>query len=129
MNQSNNGQCVIFSNLFHDVPIGADEEEFKVIAESNGMVIERIVSHGHTSAEWYDQSEDEFCTVIKGAAELLIEGNSEPTRMNPGAWAIIPAHVRHKVTYTDEKEPTIWIAVKWKPSPKTEEGKCEKPSS
>lgn len=105
----------VFSSFFDNVPIGASEEEFKVIAESNGMVIERIVSHGHTSSEWYDQEEAEFCSVLRGAADLLIEGEAEARRMNPGDWAVIPAHVKHKVTWTSEAEPTIWVAVKWKP--------------
>lgn len=115
MSQKDDKSKVVFSSFLDNVPIGAAEEDFKVIAESNGMVIERIVSHGHTSAEWYDQTEAEFCTVLRGAADLLVEGNAAPTRMNPGTWAVIPAHVRHKVTWTLESEPTIWIAVKWKP--------------
>lgn len=115
MERKNDHPKVIFSSFFDDVPIGADEEEFKVIAESKGMLIERIVSHGHTSTEWYDQEQTEFCTVLRGAADLLIEGDAAPARMEPGTWAVIPAHVRHKVTWTLETEPTIWIAVKWKP--------------
>lgn len=103
----------VFSSFFDTVPLGAGEEEIKILAESNGMVIERIVSHGHTSSEWYDQEETEFCSVLKGAADLLFEGAST-VRMNPGDWVIIPPHTRHKVTWTLESEPTIWIAVKWK---------------
>lgn len=114
MDKPGDSSSVVFSNIFDRVPINADEEEFKVLAEKNGMVIERIVSHGHTSAEWYDQEETEFCVVLRGAADLLIEGKSTATRMNPGTWVIIPAHVRHKVTWTLESEPTIWIAVKWR---------------
>lgn len=103
-----------FSNFFDNVPIGASEEEIKILAESNGMVIERIVSHGHTSSKWYDQEETEFCSVLRGAADLLFEGDKIAARMNAGDWVIIPAHAKHKVTWTSESEPTIWIAVKWK---------------
>lgn len=104
----------VFSNFFDNVPLGASEEEIKIIAEKKGMVIERIVSHGHTSSDWYDQEETEFCCVLRGAADLLCEGDPNTSRMNPGDWVIIPAHVKHKVTWTSEIEPTIWIAVKWK---------------
>lgn len=104
----------IFSSFFDNVPLGASEEEFKVIAESNGMVIERIVSHGHTSSEWYDQEETEFCSVLRGSADLLFDGETKATRMNPGDWVIIPPHAKHRVTWTPESEPTIWVAVKWK---------------
>lgn len=103
----------VFSSFFNNIPIGADEEEFKILAESNGLVIERIVSHGHTSSEWYDQEETEFCSVLKGAADLLFK-DSVAVRMNIGDWVIIPPHAKHKVTWTIESEPTIWVAVKWK---------------
>lgn len=103
----------VFSSFFDEVPIGASEEQIKVLAESKGMVIERIVSHGHVSSKWYDQAETEFCSVLRGAADLLFEG-ARPVRMNPGDWVIIPPHAKHKVSWTLESEPTIWIAVKWK---------------
>lgn len=103
----------IFSNLFDDIPNNADEEEFKVIAKSKGVVIERIVSHGHVSSEWYDQDETEFACVVRGEARMLFEGETEERLMRKSDWVVIPAHCKHKVTWTLDTEPTVWIAVKW----------------
>lgn len=109
----------IFSNFFENLPARAgqtEEEVFEAIAKNDKLEIERIVSDGHTSREWYDQDETEFCCVLRGAADLLFEGESSPVRMEPGAWVIIPAHARHKVTWTHSEMQTIWIAVKWRDS-------------
>lgn len=104
----------IFSNFFENLPQGEPHEVFEALAKTDNLVIERIVSEGHTSAEWYDQSETEFCCVLRGAAELLFEGSDSPVRMLPGAWVIIPPHARHKVTWTHDSMQTVWIAVKWR---------------
>lgn len=103
----------VFSNIFDNVPIGAEEEEFQVLAKAAGLTVERIVSHGHVTAGWYDQSETEFVCIVRGEAELLFEGDSAPTRMRTGTWVVIPPHVRHRVVWTLDTEPTIWLAMKW----------------
>lgn len=103
-----------FSNLFENLPQGQSDEVIDILAKTDGLVIERIISEGHTSADWYDQDETEFCAVLHGAADLLFEGEDSPVRMEPGTWVIIPAHVRHKVTWTQTDSQTVWIAVKWK---------------
>lgn len=104
----------VFSNFFDNVPLGSKEEAFDVLVKNEKCTVERIVSEGQTSADWYDQDETEFCCVLRGAADLLFEGSERPVRMNPGAWVLIPAHAKHKVTWTSDSEPTIWMAVKWK---------------
>lgn len=115
-NNSNNSNKPVFSNLFENLPDTSDEEAIEIIASANNLVIERIVSEGQTSDDWYDQDETEFCAVLSGAADLLFDGGDPPVRMRPGAWVIIPAHCRHKVSWTDPAVKTVWIAVKWKPS-------------
>ena len=47
--------------------------------------IERIVSHGQASEPgfWYDQDENEWVLVVRGAACLEIEGHGELT-LGPG---------------------------------------------
>ena len=44
-------------NIFSNLPENLKDEVFEVIASSNDLTIERIVSKGHTSPEigWYEQ--------------------------------------------------------------------------
>jgi cupin 2 domain-containing protein len=80
--------------------------------------IERIVSVGHASPEgfWYDQNEDEWVVVLKGAARLMFEGERQPVEMRAGDFISIPAHKRHRVEWTTPNEPTLWLAVHYESS-------------
>ena len=82
-----------------------------VLVEGAGVRIERIVSRGHTSApgSWYEQAEDEFVLLVAGAARLEFE--EFDLELAPGAWAELPAGVRHRVAWTLEEADTIWLAV------------------
>jgi len=82
------------NNLFSPLPTDLPEELTEVLAESNSIRIERIVSHSHASPEgfWYDQNENEWVVVLKGKAKLLFEGDDEPLEMGPGDFVNIPAH-------------------------------------
>ncbi len=72
--------------------------------------MERIVSTGQVSQEWYDQDRPEWVLLIEGGARLLLEGEGELV-LGPGDHLLIEAHVRHKVTWTDPTRPTIWLAL------------------
>ncbi len=48
--------------------------------------------------------------LVGGGAHLLIEGAGEMV-LGPGDHLLIPAHVRHRVTWTDPARPTIWLAI------------------
>lgn len=61
--------------------------------------------------EWYDQPWDEWILVIAGAAEILLDNEDTPRSLRPGDYLFLPALVRHRVTWTDPKRPTIWLAV------------------
>jgi cupin 2 domain-containing protein len=89
------------------------EELTEVLAESNSIRIERIVSHSHASPEgfWYDQDENEWIVVLKGRAKLLFEGEDKPVEMGPGDFVNITAHRKHRVDWTTPAEPTVWLAV------------------
>jgi cupin 2 domain-containing protein len=89
------------------------DEIFEVLVERPGVRIERIVSTGQTTPEdqWYDQARDEFVLLIAGAARLRIEGEAEDRALAEGDWLLIPAHCRHRVTWTREDPPTVWLAV------------------
>jgi cupin 2 domain-containing protein len=78
-----------------------------------GLRVERITSRGHRSPDgfWYDQDEDEWVMVVRGAALLRFQGEERPRRLEAGDHADIPAHVRHRVEWTDPDADTVWIVV------------------
>ncbi len=99
--------------LFEDLPATLADERVDTLVRSGDTRIERIVSTGQTTAEgdWYDQAWDEWVCVIAGAAAVLIEGERVPRTLQPGDWLFLPAHCRHRVTWTAEDRATVWLAV------------------
>ncbi len=99
-------------NLLADLPHKPREEVFETLVDDAAVRIERIVSHGHTSpAEgWYDQPGHEWVMVLRGAARLAFE-NDDDVSLGPGDAIDIPAHTRHRVTWTDPNTETVWLAV------------------
>jgi cupin 2 domain-containing protein len=49
--------------------------------------------------------------VVSGAARLRIEGEEEERELAPGDWLLLPAHCRHRVTWTSSSPPTVWLTV------------------
>jgi len=96
-------------NLYQNIPEKLPEELFETLAQGGGTTIKRIVSNGH-STDWYDQDQNEFVLVLKGAARLEFEEGREE-ELGPGDCLSIPAHVRHRVAWTAESMETIWLAV------------------
>lgn len=99
-------------DLLHDLPDDLPEELVETLVENDSVRIERIVSTGHTSPEgfWYDQPRREFVVILKGHARLDFD-DGESLELEPGGWADIPAHRRHRVAWTTPGEPTVWLAV------------------
>ncbi|WP_413206082.1 cupin domain-containing protein [Rhodospirillum sp. A1_3_36] len=89
------------------------EEEMTDLWASQGGRVERIVSHGHVTADdcWYDQDWDEWVMVVQGRARLRLAGETGERKLGPGDWIALPAGCRHRVSWTDPDEPTIWLAV------------------
>lgn len=100
-------------NLFSGLPTSVDQEHFEVLLKRPGLHIERIVSMGQASPEgfWYDQPQDEWVVLLTGSAGLRFDGESEARKLKPGDWLHIPAHVRHRVEWTDAVQPSVWLAV------------------
>ncbi|WP_029862751.1 cupin domain-containing protein, partial [Vibrio parahaemolyticus] len=48
--------------------------------------------------------------VLKGTGELTFE-SGVVTRLEAGDHVTIPAHTKHKVSWTDPTQETIWLAV------------------
>jgi len=99
-------------NLYRNIESHIPKEQFDSLVESDNVQIERIVSKGHTSPGqgWYDEQRNEFVLVLKGAARLEFDDGRE-VEMRPGDWLEIPAHVKHRVAWTDESQETVWLAV------------------
>jgi cupin 2 domain-containing protein len=110
-------QSIKSGDLFADVPRSVAEEEISILAQTAGARIEKIVSTGQASPAgfWYDQDFDEWVFLLSGSAGLLIEGEDAPRELRPGAYVEIPAHVRHRVEWTDAEQPTVWLAIHFKP--------------
>jgi cupin 2 domain-containing protein len=99
-------------NLFANAPATLAEEAVTVLARFPGARIERIVSTGQASPAgfWYDQDATEWVVLLAGAAGLLFEGEDAPRVLCPGDYVEIPPHVRHRVEWTDARQPTVWLA-------------------
>ena len=100
-------------NLFRNIPADLPEELFETLAQGGSTSIKRIVSKGHTT-DWYDQQENEFVVVLKGAARLEFE-EGQFREMGPGDCMLIPARARHRVAWTEADTETIWLAVHFLP--------------
>ena len=87
-------------------------ELMTALIESGAVSIERIVSKGHTSpvSGWYDQAKNEWVMVLKGEAVITFEDGRE-IRLLEGAYVNIPAHCKHRVSWTAPDIETIWLAV------------------
>lgn len=101
-------------NLRSGLPVRPlPDEVVDLLVEHPGLRIERIVSTGQATPEgqWYDQDSDELVLVVDGTARLSIEGESEERELGEGDWILLPAHCRHRVTWTRAEPPTVWLAI------------------
>ncbi len=95
------------------IPASLPADEYcETIVTGGDVLIERIISSGHASPPnfWYDQEADEWVTVLQGSARLRL-ANGQTRMMTSGDWVLIPAHERHRVEWTSQKPPCIWLAV------------------
>lgn len=98
-------------NLFRDIPGELPEELTEILAESDHVRIERIVSDGQASPAdfWYEQAENEWVALLAGSATLEYEDRT--LDLLPGDHVLIPAREKHRVAKTSASEKTIWLAV------------------
>ena len=94
------------------IDFSGNEEITEIITQGNFLRIERIFSFGQTTPDgfWYDQSEHEFVLVLQGEAKILFEDKQEQL-FKTGDYIHIPAHVKHRVTYTSSEPVCIWLAI------------------
>ena len=103
---------VAAGNLFDDIPMQLDEELFTTLVQREGMKIQRIVSTGQASpaSGWYDQHDHEWVVVLSGEATVIYD-SGEVFQLGPGAFLNIPAHTRHRVSWTMPGTDTVWLAI------------------
>jgi cupin 2 domain-containing protein len=103
-------------NLFSAIAPDRSVEQVLPLVNAPSIRIERIVSHGQASPPgfWYDQDAAEWVLLLSGSAGLLFENEAEPRRLGPGDYVEIPAHVRHRVAWTDANVPTVWLAIHYR---------------
>ena len=101
------------TNLLRSLPEKCAEEVTEDLLTGRGVRLERIVSYGQASPPgfWYDQDQAEWVMVLSGRAGLLIEGEAEERKLGPGDAVFLPSHCRHRVTWTDPTEATVWLAL------------------
>ena len=102
-------------NIFSSMPENTRKEVFEELVQHGNVRIERIFSKGHTSPDdgWYDQSENEWVIVLQGSGSILFENGSN-VNLKKGDYLNIPSHSKHKITWTDPNNITVWLAVFYK---------------
>lgn len=112
------GKPMMDGNLFAELAGGPGlEERFEELCRAGSMRVERIVSTGQASPPgfWYDQELAEWVVLLTGAAELHFEDEAQPRRLQPGDWVVIAPHRRHRVHWTDPTQPSLWLAIHYRP--------------
>ena len=94
------------TNLF-SVETPTSGEKFDVLAQLGGTTIERIVSSATPATELYDQEQDEWVVLLRGAAELEIAGKR--AQLRPGDQVSLPSRTPHRVLSTAAG--SLWLAV------------------
>jgi cupin 2 domain-containing protein len=102
----------VTGNLLAPLPDARGGEVVTALLKRAGVRIERIVSQGQVTPPDapYEQPHDEWVLLLAGAARLWMDGAGERS-LAPGDTLLIPAHVRHRVTWTQAEPPTVWLAV------------------
>ncbi len=100
-------------NIFADLPEQLPEELITTLLEKPGIRVERILSQGHSSAPgfWYQQEENEWLLLVQGQAGLRFEKEKQDRQLTAGDTLFINTGVRHRVTWTSEQPPCIWICL------------------
>jgi len=101
------------SNIFDMSEINNfDNEVLEELLSNPKVKIERIVSTGQVTpeGEWYDQDNDEWLILLEGQAKILFEEGVEIS-LQKGTYLHIPARKLHRVTFTSQNPPCIWLAI------------------
>ncbi len=99
-------------NIFDSIPDNLTDEIFEPLIHGKNFKLERIISYGHTSPEtgWHDQNHDEWIMILKGDAIITFEDKND-VKLIEGSYLNIPAHTKHRVSWTSQKTETIWLVI------------------
>ena len=99
-------------NIFHAQSEKLPAEVSDEILSGANFKMERIVSEGQSSPPgfWYDQEQNEFVMLLCGSADILFESD-ETIKMSKGDYIVNPAHMKHRVDWTDPDQKTVWLAL------------------
>jgi cupin 2 domain-containing protein len=103
----------IITKLFETTGLAIGDEEFQeTLFEGRQFRVERIISRGQITApdQWYEQPRDEWVLLAAGNASLEIE-NDCLLHLCAGDCLMLPAGLRHRVTYTSKVTPCVWLAI------------------
>ena len=95
-------------NIFEIKKIPESEEILEILAQSDNIRIERILSNGQTT-DWMIQDEKEFVVLLQGNA--TIEFDDREIHLSKGDTLMINEKEKHKVSYTSESPICIWFCV------------------
>jgi len=100
-------------NIFDSLPEPPADEWVETLLQTGNFRLERIVSRGQTSPDnfWYDQPHPEWVMLLSGGARLIFTDCNEEIELRPGDYLTIPAHRKHRVTWTDPDRPSVWLAL------------------
>lgn len=105
------------NSFFAAETAAAGTERFDVLFQRGGVVIQRIVSSGTQPAQQFRQSEDEWVLLLRGHAEMRINGSS--VTMRAGEFLELTANTPHEVLSTSTD--ALWLAVHVSaPNPQTD---------
>jgi len=104
----------MIENIFKDIKIDKENEQFFELIKKDDVRIEKIVSNGQVSPKdfWYSQDENEFVIVLKG--ESILEFEDKEFTLKEGDFINIKKKEKHRVKYTSKTNPTIWLAIFYK---------------
>jgi cupin 2 domain-containing protein len=94
-------------NLLADTVPPETGERFEVLGHLAGVEIERIVSSDAPDTAPYDQAWPEWALLVRGGAELEVDGAR--ISMRAGDYLHLPAHTPHRVLSTQRG--SVWLAL------------------
>ena len=97
-------------NIFELPEFPLPEELTTILAENKNIRIERIISTGQVSKDWYDQDETEFVVLLEGNAVIEYK-DGKVVEMIKGDTLLVKPHEKHRVSYTSSEPPCVWLCV------------------
>ncbi|MEB3189170.1 MAG: cupin domain-containing protein [Snowella sp.] len=87
-------------------------EHFDVLLQTPTITLERIISTGQVTPldQWYDQGRAEWVVLLQGSAQIIYDTGAV-FNLVKGDYLLIAAHQKHRVSFTSQDPPCIWLAL------------------